>query len=190
MENYRFYLHYLVILILILFVIGSKYKLDNSKYITNSFQNKNCSRIPTINNKTICLGEDTGVKQTYYEASSYCSKKGMSLPTREDSWYIWISSENCQRAFASGSEIPKNKEQFIQSCKNSSFCRIPAAVLKKSYCNPNPSIKFPIAYQYHYGNFWLKESADNNEHFAINYSSGIISSYKDNTKLGVRCVKH
>lgn len=144
----------------------------------------NCIRI----NDKICLSEDAGLRTDYYEASSLCSKRGMKLPTKQDAWDIWINSENCHRTFASNINVAKDQKAFLDNCKDD-VCTKPAMDIKK-YCSKEPSIKFPRASQYTKGGFWLRDSAEENEHYAINYSTGKITAFKDNTKsLGVRCIR-
>lgn len=147
---------------------------------TNS---QNCTKL----NSGICLTEDAGLRLDYYEASSLCRKRGMTLPTREDAWLIWTESENCHRAFASNLEVPTDKKSFINACKDE-VCKDIALNVKK-YCSDNPRLKFPIASQYQGGYFWLKDNVESGSHYSINYSTGHIRSAKDsNNALGVRCV--
>lgn len=136
----------------------------------------------------VCLAEDAGLRLNYYQASSLCSKRGMSLPTLDDAWDIWIASENCQRAFASNQEVAKNKNYFKRDC-GEDFCNTSAKNVK-NYCVES-KIKFPLSSQYKNGSFWLKDGADEGEHYAVNYYSGKVGAYKDNTSdFGVRCVAY
>ncbi len=192
MEEYKHQLYLLCLLIIILGVIIFVNKPELSYFIVKHFPKRyadeDCSLIPYKPGKQICFGKDAGIRAGYYEASTYCSLRGMELPTREIAWYVWISSENCQRAFAAAGEIPKNKQQFINSCYKTDNCKV-SAVKIKNYCSNTPAIKFPIASQYYRGNFWLKDSADNKKHYSVNYSTGTVDAYNNNfDKLGVRCV--
>lgn len=137
---------------------------------------------------TICLSEDAGLRTTYYEASSICSKRGMKLPTLDNVWEIWISSENCHRKFASNDILPVDKNAFIGACTED-ICHSPAEKIKK-YCKSEFTIKFPFSSQYKNGSYWVKDKAGENIHYTINYSTGIVGKSPDNEKEhGVRCVK-
>lgn len=152
-----------------------------SKY----FLSDECSFLPYKNDERLCLGQDAGVKSDFSSADMYCKKIGMRLSTREEAWYIWIASENCQRAFASNEYVPKNKAQFL----NADFEPVQALGVK-NYCNETASIKFSQAIQYNGGFFWLSDFAGGKRHYAFNYSNGVVKIFKDKTNsLGVRCVR-
>lgn len=187
MEEFRKQLIILSIFIVILGVFVVIYKSDYfwnfAKGLPFHTNSQNCTKL----NSGICLAEDAGLRLNYYEASSLCRKRGMTLPTREDAWLIWINSENCHRVFASNIEVPTDKKSFIAPCKNEGCNNI--ALNVKNYCLSNPSIKFPRAPQYQDGYFWLKDNAGNESHYTINYSTGHIRTSKDfNKALGVRCI--
>ncbi len=142
-----------------------------------------CIPIKTRGKKKLCLEEDAGLKTDYSEALEYCRRRGKRLPTREDAWYIWISSENCRRAFASGADVWQNKVQFLTS-----GVRVPS-VATDNYCRINSVIKFPMSAQYKQSSFWLGDGKNEKEHYAINYFSATIRSFSDKEEgLGVRCV--
>ncbi len=192
MEEYKHQLYLLCLLVMILGIIVFLNKPEVSlfimKYFPKQYTDEECSFIPYKSGERICLGKDAGIKTGYYEASTYCSLRGMDLPTREQAWYVWISSENCQRAFAAGGEIPKDKNQFVNSCYKVDNCKTSSLAIQ-NYCNQTPSIKFPIASQYYRGNFWLKDSPGDKKHYTINYSTGTVNAYPDDLKkFGVRCV--
>lgn len=187
MEEVKKQLILLGVLIFILMVFVVIYKSDYFWVLAKGFplhtNSGNCTQITD----NICLSEDSGLKVNYYEASSICSKRGMRLPSREEAWAIWINSENCQRAYASNIEIPKNKKAFISACEDDNCLTFGSK--SKNYCSDTPSIKFPIAYQYKGGYFWLKDKADSNRHYVFNYSTGKIKSANNLKKeYGVRCV--
>ena len=111
----------------------------------------------------------------------------MSLPTIEDAWNIWTNSENCHRTFASNLTVPNSKQNFINVCTEDN-CIDEASKVKK-YCSDSSVIKFPIASQYEKGSFWVKDSASEGMHYAINYSTGKMRTFYDNqNNIGVRCV--
>ena len=177
----------LCIFIFIVFICVVVYKSDKfwnmGRWLPMHTNSGNCVKI----SENICLAEDAGLRVNYYEASSICSKRAMSLPTIEDAWIIWTSSENCHRSFASNLSVPKSKHDFISVCTDEN-CIDNANNIKK-YCSDNFVIKFPIASQYEKGSFWIKNSASAGNHYAINYSTGKIGAFTDNNKnLGVRCV--
>jgi len=177
----------LIIFICIVFMLVIIYKSDLfwnlAKGLPLHTNTINCIRI----NDNICLSEDAGLRLNYYEASSFCSKRGMSLPTIEEAWDIWISSENCHRIFTSNIHVPKDKQAFINMCNNEE-CLEQADKVNK-YCKSNFLIKFPLASQYEKGSYWLRDSAEDNQHYAIKYSTGKIRSFPDDmNNLGVRCV--
>jgi len=174
-----------IVLILVLCGIIFLHKFGSVSFLTKYFKSDECSFIPYKNGVRICLGKDAGFKAAYGEASEYCKKLEMRLPTREEAWYVWISSENCQRTYASGSYIAKNKYRFM----NPELEKVQAIEIK-NYCNTIPSIKFSQSLQYSGGYFWLGDLAGGKRHYAINYSNGSIKVFKDKTKtLGVRCIK-
>ena len=143
----------------------------------------NCIKI----SDTLCLAEDAGLKLTYYEASSLCSKRGMRLPDLSDFWEIWTSSENCHRAFSSNEDVPKNKPVFINIINNE-YVYSPANTVP-NYCK-SPIIKFPAASQYKGGNFWLKVQAGEEKHYTVNYNTAKVTPADSNKKAyGARCVK-
>ena len=142
----------------------------------------NCTSVTTIGPYAICLGEDVGIKSTYQEAVSYCKKNGMRLPTKSDAWYIWVSSENCRSAFASGADVPEGISQFTEG-------RSVPSITIENYCRSNSVIKFPMSAQYKQNSFWLAEKKNSKEHYAINYFSATIKSFQDSEDgLGIRCV--
>ena len=173
---------FIAILLVVLFIYKSE------RFINIVLPFNGVSRLCTNITEKLCLSEDFGIRLNYYEASTYCSKRGMALPTREDAWEIWIKSENCLRAFSSNEDVPKNKQAFLSQYSNE-YPFTPSKNID-NYCSKNSSIKFPIASQYKNGLFWLKDNAGENNHYAINYYNGRLSIREDNTKtLGVRCVK-
>lgn len=185
MEELKKQLFLLILFVITIGVLVIIYKSDYFWNIARGFplhtNSQNCTKL----NDEICLAEDAGLRLNYYEASSLCRKRGMTLPSREDSWYIWINSENCQRAFASNLEIPQDKTSFINSVENREVFASSIA----NYCAQNSIIKFPRASQYKDGLFWLKDNAGEDKHYAINYSTGKIQAVPNMTKaLGVRCV--
>ena len=187
MEEFKKQLIFLGIFVLFLFAGVLLYKSDMfwniSKGLPLHTNSGNCVKLA----EGICLAEDAGLRLSYYEASSLCSKRGMSLPTKEDAWTVWINSENCHRIFASNVKVPKDKNSFTSVC-NSDDC-IEQAINIKKYCSPVSKIKFPLASQYYKGSFWLRDNAGNDKHYAINYSTGKIRAFQNNKKtLGVRCV--
>ncbi|MBR6098712.1 hypothetical protein IKP85_03090 [bacterium] len=187
MEEYKRQMILLGIFLILLGFCIILYKSDRFWDLSKGFplhtNSGNCIKI----SDDICLAEDAGLRLSYYEASSLCSKRGMKLPSKEDAWTIWINSENCHRIFASNLDVPKNKEAFTSVC-NSEDC-IEQAINVKKYCSPEFLIKFPIASQYEKGSFWLRDNAGNDKHYAINYSTGVIRAFDSNTKtLGVRCI--
>ncbi len=189
MDEFKKFFYLIIVLVIFLIGIVLRYKYNNVFFKSKHFPNDECSFIPYEDGKKICLGQDAGFKAGYYQASSYCSSLDMSLPTREQAWYIWLSSENCQRLFASNGLVAKNKKQFVDSCYKSPSCKV-QSISVKNYCNPSSLIKFSHSLQYHNGYFWLKDSAVDGLHYGINYSEGTIDAFKDNFKsLGVRCVK-
>lgn len=156
-----------------------------SKLNFTAFINDDCTLISCGENKTLCLGQDAGLKANYEAAANYCVKRNMELPTREDAWYAWIASENCQRAFASGGNVSKNKNYFIYYPSDKV-----QSITISNYCNSSPSIKFSQALQYNNGYFWLKDSPGGKLHYAVNYADGTITVFKDKTNtLGIRCVR-
>ncbi len=169
-------------LVLVVILLGV---ILHSKFGFVSFKNDDCTLIPYKNGKQICLGQDAGMKANFETASAYCEKMNMRLPTREEAWYIWVASENCQRAFASGGTVSKNISYFIYYPDEKV-----QAISVKNYCNEMSSIKFSQALQYNKGYFWLNDSAGGKLHYSVNYASGSVEIYKDKTpSLGVRCVK-
>ena len=187
MEEYKKQMVLLCVFIVILGIFLIIYKsdlfLNFAQGLPLHSDSQNCIKL----NSGVCLSEDAGLRVNYYEASSYCRKKGMRLPSREDAWLIWTDSENCHRAFASNLEIPKDKIAFINSCEEDECIAFASNI--KSYCTIKPSIKFPRASQYQNGLFWLKDSAGEGKHYAINYSTGRIYSVKDTEDvLGIRCI--
>ena len=172
----------------ILLIILCVYKSDFFWNISKSLPlHTNSGRCIQISDK-ICLSEDAGLRQNYYEASSLCSKKGMSLPTAQDYWEIWTASENCQRAFSSNEDVPKNKEPFVEKNLNE-VVYVPANSVKR-YCKEPPIIKFPVASQYKGGMFWLKDSAGDEKHYIINFNNAKFSASDSYLRAyGVRCVK-
>lgn len=188
LEEFRKQLVLLCIFIVILGIFVIVYKSDLFWNFTKGLplhtNSQNCTKL----HGGVCLAEDAGLRVNYYEASSLCRKRGMLLPTMDEAWQIWIDSENCHRAFASNSEIPKNKSAFIKAC-NDDNCKDFAANIEK-YCTQSPLIKFPRASQYSGGFFWLKDRAGEDKHYSMNYSTGEVKATKDLTgSLGVRCVK-
>lgn len=187
MEEIKKQLTFLCILIVILLIGVVAYKSDYfwniAKGLPLHTNSGNCVRITD----NICLAEDAGLRLSYYEASSLCRKRGMTLPTKEDAWYIWINSENCHRIFAANIHVPKDKNAFTKVCTDDE-CLVQTNEISK-YCSDKLLIKFPRASQYEKGSYWLKDSAGENEHYAINYSTGKIKAFKDTTKtLGARCI--
>ena len=173
-----------LLLTLILFIVLSGIVLY-SRLHSLSLIGDDCSVIPYKDGLNLCFGQDAGIKAGYEAASAYCEKYNMQLPTREQAWYAWIASENCQRAFASGGNVSKNKTYFIY---------YPAykvqAITVNNYCNQSPSIKFSQALQYNNGYFWLQDSPGGKLHYAVNYADGTITVFKDKTNtLGIRCVR-
>ncbi len=190
MEEFKRQFILLGILILTLFVLVVVYKSDSfwrlAKKLPLTINNRHCISLYS----GLCLSEDAGLRLTYNEASAYCSKRGMRLPTRDDAWSVWISSENCHRVFAMNMNVPKSKQAFIDNCKIPDEC-VAAASRVSNYCIKSPKIKFPLASQYDNGNFWLSDKFAIGEHYSINYSTGKIDRYSDDTKtLGVRCISY
>lgn len=149
------------------------------------FIGDDCTLIPYTDGQAFCFGQDAGIKSGYETAETYCKKRNMELPTREQAWYVWIASENCQRAFASGGTVAKNKDYFINNPSDKV-----QAITVANYCNQTSSIKFSQALQYNNGYFWLKESPGGKLHYAVNYADGSISVFKDKINtLGIRCVR-
>lgn len=173
-----------VVIVLIGVVLYKSDRFWNlGKWLPLHTNSGNCVKI----SDNICLAEDAGLRLNYYEASSLCSKRGMRLPTIEDTWFIWTNSENCHRTFASNLIVPKSKQDFINVCYDDNC--IDSANNINKYCSDNSLIKFPIASQYEKGSFWIKDSASEGNHYAINYSTGKVRAFPDDYKnLGVRCV--
>ena len=183
MEELKSQIRFLCILMVLLSLIIVAYKGRTVLKFINT-PSASCTKITD----SICLSEDFGLRTNYYEASTICSKNGMRLPTLDDAWEIWTTSENCIRAFAANEELYKDKKAFTQNC-NDSGCTAPAQTIK-NYCAELSFIKFPMSSQYNHGSFWLKNSASEDKHYTINYFSGKISPQKNNTKsFGVRCIK-
>ena len=184
MENIRLQITFTLILTLILGAVVWVSRTDIAERVTNIFTKSptDCIKIKTGGGRSICFGEDAGVKLTYRKAQEYCKKEGKRLPSRENAWYIWISSENCKSAFASGAEVAENREQFVRSHKISSF-KI------NNYCRAKSLIKFPISPQYKFGSFWLGGEGPEAKAYAIDYFSGTIRSVlPEEDGFGVRCV--
>ena len=189
MEEYRKQVVLLFSLTFVLIIILFIYKSDAFWHFSKGFPMHTNSGSCLSISENICLSEDAGLKQNYYEASSLCSKRGMSLPTLQDFWEIWTASENCHRAFSSNENVPKSKDAFVNPGENGNLY-VPANSIKK-YCKEKPIIKFPAASQYKGGMFWLKNSAGDNKHFLINYSSAkMIPSGSYSRYYGVRCIRN
>ncbi len=160
----------LLILVLILFIVLLCIVL-RVKVLSLSSLNKvlhyfECNSIPYKDGKVLCLGKDAGFKSDFNTALSYCTKMNLKLPNREEAYYIWKASENCQQAAASNT-----------------------VASEENHCNTSASIKFSRALQYTNGSFWLRDSANGKLHYAINYYDASVEVYKDSTSsLGVRCI--
>ena len=184
LDELKFQFKILFCFLVIVFITVIIYKSDKFWNFAKGFPlHTNSGKCNTIIND-LCLSEDSGLRVNYYSASSLCSKRGMSLPTLEDAWLIWISSENCHRVFASNELIPPDKDDFI----NHTNKLAPANRVKK-YCLPNSLIKFSASSQYKHGSYWIKDKASNDKHYAINFNTGKVGMYYDYERnLGVRCV--
>lgn len=122
-------------------------------------------------------------------AENYCKMKGMTLPTREQAWEMWLASSNCKISMVLNKPIIKDKETFIKSCHNSETdCTANAE--KVSYeCNQQENLLFLDEKTYRYGNYWLKDKYDKSSHYSANFINGTTNAYTDSIKLlGVRCV--
>ena len=150
-ENIKTYVILTLILTAFLGVLLLLYKTDFVERAEGiiSGRSADCIPIKTAGKKKLCMEEDAGLKTDYSEAYEYCTGRGKRLPTREDAWYIWISSENCRRAFASGADVWQNKVQFLTS-----GAKVPSVTVD-NYCRINSVIKFPMSAQYKQSSFWL-----------------------------------
>jgi hypothetical protein len=188
LEELKKQIFLLCVLLLLLGIAVVFYKADIFWNVGKGiFLHSNSGNCVKINDK-ICLSEDSGLRTNYYEASSICSKRGMRLPTQDEAWQIWISSENCHRRFAANEILPTNKNAFLGNCSGE-ICNTFANKINK-YCTKDFKIKFPLSSQYKNGSYWLKDKSSENHHYTINYFSGAIGKSNDNDKsFGVRCVK-
>lgn len=190
MEELRRQIIFLLVFVLVLSVTMLLYKSVRIRnFFKGDFIQINSSSCVKLSDG-ICLSEDAGISVDYYSASTYCRKRGMHLPTREEAWTIWINSENCDRVFASNLPVPKDKNAFMKICSDDTEDCIIEAMNVPKYCTTSYAIKFPRASQYENGYFWLKDSAESGKHYSINYFTGNIKSTPDiNKTLGIRCVK-
>lgn len=189
MNEFKRQLLYIFILLICLLMVVLQVKTSLFSKILRLLSTGECSIIPYTTGKQLCFGGDVGVKMSYPEAKIYCQRKGMHLPTREEAWYIWISSENCGRYFAAGINVAKDFYQFKTPCNTDVSCKT-SSVLVDNYCKPVSIIKFPLATQYKNGNFWLAEENDSKNFYSIDYSTGSLYKTKSQDEAyGVRCVK-
>ena len=184
LEELKFQFKILFTFLVIIFIAVIIYKSDYFWNFAKGFPlHTNSGKCKTLI-EGLCLAEDSGLRVNYYSASSLCSKRGMSLPTLEDAWLIWISSENCNRAFSSNELVAKNKKSFLEKPYNLA----PAGSVTK-YCLQSSLIKFSASSQYKHGSYWIKDKASDGKHYAINFNTGKVGIYDDNENtLGVRCV--
>ncbi len=182
MEEFKKQIIYVFVFVLIMFCFLG-YRAVKNIYIGVGKNSGICIKV----SDNLCLSADFGAAEDYYEASTICSQKGMKLPSLSDAWDIWISSENCKRAFSSNEEVPKSKIIFMKPGAEE-YPYTPARSIN-NYCKKISEIKFPISSQYKGGLYWLKDSAGGDKHYAINYARAVIYSKDNRTKgIGVRCV--
>lgn len=182
-NSFLFKLINIILILLILGILYAGYCIYTKSNKLGNIQIYSCIKLAN----GVCLSKDLGRRTDYREASTHCRRRGRTLPTLEDAWYIWISSENCGRAFSSNEYVPKDKKTFLKG-KLSEQDIVPANDIP-NYCNKVSSIKFPISSQYKGGNYWLNDSAEKGKHFVINYNTGKVSIQPDDSnEFGVRCV--
>ncbi len=122
-------------------------------------------------------------------AESYCKKKGMTLPTREQAWEMWKASSNCKMAMVLNKEIIIDKDRFIKSCHNPKNKCLTKTENVNYSCNYDENLLFLDEKSYRHGNYWLKDKFDKNGHYSVNFITGATNAYADSIKLlGVRCV--
>ena len=122
-------------------------------------------------------------------AENYCRMKGMTLPTREQAWDMWLASANCKMSLILNKEVIKDKNAFVKSCHNKDFQCTTQAKEVKYQCNTDVNLLFLDEKSYRYGNYWLKDKFDKNSHYSANFINGTTNVFNDSIKLlGVRCV--
>ena len=147
--------------------------------------------IATQLNENLRVDETNAGPMDFDAAENYCKMKGMTLPTREQAWEMWLASSNCKMSMVLNKEIIKDKQTFFKSCHNpNDECTISAE--KVTYeCNPNENLLFLDEKTYRYGNYWLKDKYDKNGHYSANFINGTTNAFMDSIKLlGVRCVSN
>lgn len=184
MEEFKKQIIYVFVFVLIMFCFLGVRVIKN-KYMGIGKNFSICIKV----SDNLCMSADFGPAENYYEASTICRQKGMNLPSLSEAWDIWVSSENCKRAFSSNEEVPKNKTIFM-SQNSEEYPYIPANTIK-SYCKQISVIKFPILSQYKGGLYWLKDYAEYDRHYTISYVRAVVHPKDNRTKgIGVRCVYH
>jgi len=139
--------------------------------------------------KNLRVDETNAGPMDFDAAENYCKMKGMTLPTREQAWEMWLASSNCKIAMVLNKEIIRDKAAFFATCNNPNLeCTVKAE--KTTYqCNQDANLLFLDEKSYRYGNYWLKDKFDKNRHYSANFINGTTNVYNDAIKLlGVRCV--
>ena len=134
--------------------------------------------------------DDTNAGPMDFDAAeNYCKMKGMSLPTREQAWEMWLASSNCKIDMVLNKSVIKDKATFYKSCNQSKDDCFTKAENVDYSCNADVDLLFLDDKTYRRGNYWLKDKYGKNGHYTVNFITGRTDIYPDSMKLlGVRCV--